>query len=516
MIMTPPTVPGLYGKLPAAGDFVSRRLPAGFIRTWDAWIQSALTASREQLEADWLDVYLTSPIWRFIISPGSGEERAAVGILMPSVDKVGRYFPLTLAAMLDHRHALPHLFVAAADWFDALEQLALSALADGFQMDTFDRELQALALDPSLPSAGDPQPDGGRNRESGAAPIRIEMEALEHLPDAFRELGTCLLMRHYATYSLWSTDGSDLLHPSLLIYRGLPPATDFSGFLTGDWLRFGESKPIVTSSLMTPARLSPANDPGDPVETEGGGPIRWRSRGRTDVGKVRAFNEDAFMENPVSGVWAVADGMGGHLAGDEASQAIVDGLRAISAKDTLERMIADVRESLQETNAKLLRRSRNDKDGQIMGSTVVVMLALANRCATLWAGDSRLYRFRGGQLSQLTRDHSPDSEIENPDSTAPEDQNSSNIVTRALGAETELILDTVVFEASPGDRYLLCSDGLVKAVNAQEIAGILRQTDPDQSSRALIDLALARNARDNVTVIVVTTDGQAAACVNTP
>ena len=146
--MTAPVVPGVYGKLPAVGDFVSRRLPALFVRTWDAWIQEALTVSREQLDTEWLDVYLTSPIWRFIMNPGDGGEKASVGILMPSVDKVGRYFPLTLAAMLDNREALPYLFIAAADWFDALEQLALSALEDGFQLDIFDRELQDPATRP--------------------------------------------------------------------------------------------------------------------------------------------------------------------------------------------------------------------------------------------------------------------------------------------------------------------------------------------------------------------------------
>lgn len=507
--MIAPVVPGLYGKLPAAGDFVSRRLPAGFVRTWDAWIQKALTASREQLDAEWLDVYLTSPIWRFIVNPGNGGEKAPVGILMPSVDKVGRYFPLTLAAMCDKREALPYLFVAAADWFDALEQLALSALEDGFQLDAFDRELQALQLDPQLPTVDDrpsAKEDGGERRD---APIRIEMDTLGHLSEAFKELGACLLMRNYSTYSLWSTEGSDLLNPSLLVYHGFPPATDFSGFLTGDWLRFGESRPTAASPFLSAPRLSPANRPGPSIDTQAIGPIRWHSCGRSDVGKIRTLNEDAFLDHPQCGVWAVADGMGGHLAGDEASQAIVDGLTAISARNALETLIADAHACLQNTNDDLLQRSRKNNDGQIMGSTVVVMLAVANRCATLWAGDSRLYRYRSGHLSQLTRDHSPESETENSDATAIEDENRSNVITRALGAEEELAVDTVIFDADPGDAYLLCSDGLVKAVKAQEIADILNRMDPEESSRALIDLALVRGARDNVTVVVVTADPEA-------
>lgn len=510
--MTAPVVPGVYGKLPAVGDFVSRRLPARFVKTWDTWIQEALTVSREQLDAEWLDVYLTSPIWRFIMNPGNGGEKASVGILMPSVDKVGRYFPLTLAAMLDNREALPYLFIAAADWFDALEQLALSALEDGFQLDAFDRELQALQLDPLISTDSDQPSEKGLSGEDGMVPIRIEMDTLGHIPEAFKELGACLLMRFYSTYSLWSTEGSDLLNPSLLVYHGLPPAADFSGFLTGDWIRFGASKPIVVSPFFYSPGVSPVNDPGSPLDAGAINSIRWHSCGRSDVGKVRVLNEDAFLENPKSGVWAVADGMGGHLAGDEASRAIVDGLTTVDGGDTIETLTADVKACLQNTNTELLRRSRKNENGQIMGSTVVVMLAVGNQCATLWAGDSRLYRYRGGLLSQLTRDHSPACEALNHDQASPQastDTTCSNIVTRALGAEPELDVDAITFQAKHDDTYLLCSDGLIKEVNPREIADILSRSNPEECSRALIDLALARGARDNVTVVVVTADREA-------
>jgi serine/threonine protein phosphatase PrpC len=295
-----------------------------------------------------------------------------------------------------------------------------------------------------------------------------------------------------------------------LVYGGLPPATDFSGFLTGEWLRFGEGPAISVSPSLLPPRLSPPDTAGTAVEIDAALGLRWRSHGRSDVGRIRVVNEDAFLENPQKGVWAVADGMGGHLAGDVASRAVVDALRTVAPQDGIESLIADVNACLQRTNAALLRRSQADAEGQIMGSTVVILLAVANHCATLWAGDSRLYRFRGGRLSQLTRDHSPDAEGEPAEDRSPEKENSSNVVTRALGAEDDLAVDTVVFEADPGDTYLLCSDGLVKEVNPREIADILNQADPEQSSRALIDLALARGARDNVTVVVVVADQEPA------
>jgi type VI secretion system protein ImpM len=484
-------------------------LPAPFVKSWDGWIQEALTASREQLANQWLDVYLTSPIWRFIMSSGNCSEKASIGILMPSVDKVGRYFPLTLAAMIDKHEALPRLFFLAADWFDALEQLALSALEEDLRLDAFDRELQEqrLNLQESKDSAQPLIKEHGKGNGNG--PIRIEMDTLDLIPEALHALTACLLRRHCATYSLWATAGSDLLHPSLLVYQGLPPATDFAGFLTGDWLQSDAGRSTVISLHANDLEFAKTNVKKPPVDKKGIRPIQWRSCGRSDVGNVRAINEDAFLDNPKAGIWAVADGMGGHLAGDEASRAIVDALSGIIQGDTLEALTADVKACLQSTNANLIRRSRENDPDQIMGSTVVVMLAVGRHCAAIWAGDSRLYRFRAGLLTQLSRDHSPDADLTNPDRPldgAPTEMGRSNVITRAVGADETLSLDTITFKAAGGDAYLLCSDGLDKALNQREIENILNRKNPDECSRALIDMALSRGARDNVTVVVVAAD----------
>ena len=111
-------IPGFYGKVPVLGDFVSQRLPISFIKNWDTWLQNGLSASQQELGDDWLDIYLTSPIWRFALRPGVCGADACAGILMPSVDRVGRYFPLTLATKIDASQSLPALFIGAADWFD--------------------------------------------------------------------------------------------------------------------------------------------------------------------------------------------------------------------------------------------------------------------------------------------------------------------------------------------------------------------------------------------------------------
>jgi type VI secretion system protein ImpM len=507
--MSIPVAPGLYGKLPILGDFVSRRLPASFVQTWDAWLQEALCASREQLGSEWLEVYLTSPIWRFVLSPGNCGDKASAGILMPSVDKVGRYFPLTVAAILNEPEALPNLFVTAAAWFDTLEHLALSALEEDVKLEEFDRKVQEQLL--PLPLRATRKPNARSSHERGESDIafQTELERLELLPDALIELSAWLLARFLPRYSLWSTNGSEQMKPAFLAYNGLPSAASFSEFLTGQWQHTRIGVQNAPSSLLTRPD-SPGTVGAQPTdEAKAGVRMLWRSYARSTVGKIRDLNEDAYLENPESGLWAVADGMGGHLAGDEASNAVVEALRSVSASDTLETLSADVTACLQKTNTELLRRAQERQQNQIMGSTVVVMLAVGKHCASIWAGDSRLYRYRGGLLSQLTRDHSLVAEMSWQDPLSPDalaDKTHSNIVTRALGAVPELAVDVLAFEAKPGDTYLLCSDGLLKEVNPHEITEILSQAECDESSRALIDLALARGARDNVTVIVVTAE----------
>lgn len=136
---------GFFGKLPSYGDFVGRRLPAAFTGPWDAWLQAGLADSRAQLGEDWLPIYLNSPIWRFVLGAGVCGPQAWGGVLMPSVDRVGRYFPFTIAAGLDDG-AIP-----AAAWYASLEALALPALGEGFSLPGFDAALLELAP----PSADD-------------------------------------------------------------------------------------------------------------------------------------------------------------------------------------------------------------------------------------------------------------------------------------------------------------------------------------------------------------------------
>jgi len=235
--------------------------------------------------------------------------------------------------------------------------------------------------------------------------------------------------------------------------------------------------------------------------------LSWKSCGITNVGKVRKLNEDSLLERPEMGLWLVADGMGGHSAGDVASQMITENLKKIHEGISLERYIDDVEDKLLKVNEQLLQKSRETTKRNTIGSTVVVFIAYQNYCVYIWAGDSRLYRLRDGNLRQMTTDHSQVELYVEQGLISREEaavHPHGNMITRAVGATDELFLDMDIQTMRSGDRYLLCSDGLTKHLVDFEIEDILREEEnTEDTCKVFIDLTLERGAGDNVTAIVV-------------
>ncbi len=234
--------------------------------------------------------------------------------------------------------------------------------------------------------------------------------------------------------------------------------------------------------------------------------FRWTSAGISDVGKIRKINEDAFADRPDIGLWVVADGMGGHDAGDFASRAIVDSLQQVGLYRRLSTFIDAVEDCLLQVNRDLIEEAEKREASTTIGSTVVTLLAVQDYCGCLWAGDSRAYRLRDGQLQAVSQDHSQVEELIEQGLLLREDAEAhpaANVITRAVGAAEELFVDVELVELQDGDRFLLCSDGLFKEVSEPEIAQQLRQGSCQGVCRDLVQLALERGSRDNVTVIVV-------------
>lgn len=232
--------------------------------------------------------------------------------------------------------------------------------------------------------------------------------------------------------------------------------------------------------------------------------MRYRSVARSHVGKVRTINEDAVLARDDLCLWCVADGMGGHDAGDIASAAIVARLSQTRFSMDGRRMLAAVREGLDEVNGALW--ARGDHGGRIIGSTVVALLAVQDQFACLWAGDSRAYLWRDGQLLQITEDHSVVGDLVRAGMLSPDQAEShpdANIVTRAVGADASFEVDVCTNTVQPGDRFLLCSDGLTKMLNADEIAWFLQMPGLEHTATQLIETTLDRGARDNVSLVLV-------------
>ncbi|HYU11361.1 MAG TPA: PP2C family serine/threonine-protein phosphatase [Stellaceae bacterium] len=232
--------------------------------------------------------------------------------------------------------------------------------------------------------------------------------------------------------------------------------------------------------------------------------LRFTSHGLTHLGLVRRRNEDAFLDRAERGLWVVADGMGGHEAGDLASGMIVEALGAIEPPADLGDFVDAAAAELTSVDAALRRRAAMLGPGAVIASTVVMLLAKSGGFACLWAGDSRLYRWRSSAFQQLTVDHSKVQEMVDAGLLRPEEMAGhplSHIVTRSIGGgrlELGMLRDTV----QPGDRFLLCSDGLSNMVADSEVARELGTATPGEAAQRLRDLVLARGAIDNVTIVI--------------
>ena len=235
----------------------------------------------------------------------------------------------------------------------------------------------------------------------------------------------------------------------------------------------------------------------------------YRSTARSHPGMVRRVNQDCFADCPDIGLWAVADGMGGHAAGEIASRMVCETLAAMQQPISGRDFIDEVKRRVQDVHA-TLKALAAEQDQDIMGTTIAVLLALHNHYACLWAGDSRLYRLRHGQLEQVTRDHSyVQGLIEQGAITASQAERHpmASIVPRAVGASPEADLELEVCHGplAPGDILLICSDGLTKMVSDREIERILNRYG-HKAADSLIEQALSAGGRDNITVVVVTVD----------
>lgn len=231
--------------------------------------------------------------------------------------------------------------------------------------------------------------------------------------------------------------------------------------------------------------------------------LKYEVETRSHPGKVRSNNEDSLFADADAGVFAVADGMGGHERGEWASAAIVDGLSAVRDGD-FDSLLDGVSGAIHAANAAIYAEAQEKSVS--MGSTAVALVLKGGRFAVIWAGDSRAYVLRDGVLHRLSRDHTRVQEmVDRGLLTYEESLNHpmGHVLSRAVGVGKELELDGIADAPSPGDIFLLCSDGLYGVMSDDEIAGVMMASPVADAANNLIDLCLARGAPDNVTVVLV-------------
>lgn len=245
--------------------------------------------------------------------------------------------------------------------------------------------------------------------------------------------------------------------------------------------------------------------------------LNWHSAACTHVGKVRDCNEDAFFNNSPAGLWAVADGLGGYKNGDVASRMIIEALADHTqqpladhtheqAAPALHQRQLELHQVLEQVN-RHLGVEKTLHGSQAIGSTVIsLLLSPQGEAACLWAGDSRCYLLRRQRLYQLTQDHSlvqtwvTQKKINRRQAG---DHPQSHVLTKAIGSDVELTLESVEFDIEQGDRLLLCSDGLYRELNEQQLVAGLSLPTPGAAVTQLATLVLAGAARDNLTALAV-------------
>lgn len=233
--------------------------------------------------------------------------------------------------------------------------------------------------------------------------------------------------------------------------------------------------------------------------------IEFDTAAVTHQGKVRKYNEDSIFTNPTLGLWLVADGMGGHKDGNVASAMIADSAKSLSPSSSREHFLKQFEDKLHDVNHRLLLLSNGDS-ASIVGSTVAGLIIQDNIYTCIWAGDSRCYRIRAGDILQVSHDHTEVQELVDKGMITKEEARTwprRNVITRAVGAHEDFQLETVSGQTMPGDCFVLCSDGLTGHISDQEILTNVNWQSGKIACDKLLAMALERGGKDNISIIIV-------------
>lgn len=387
---------GFYGKLPCKGDFLQRRVSQEFVDAWDPWLQQSLHVSRQQLQDRWLDVYLTSPVWRFALAAGVCGSGAYAGVMLPSVDRVGRYFPLTLVTQLSTEDCLLEVAgEAGRQWFEAAETLALGALqAHDLDLAVFDEQVTTLGAPSFEPAASESAHlrELLQNSQFGQRPghWQVPLASVTSLQRAANVFASRELERSLRPLALWWTDGSDLVAPCWLCSRGLPPVGGFAALLAGSWDGFGWESIGAAMAAVAVADFAPAVAAPDPEPSVAERPVEMIAEQAALTRRPGSVPRVYFVSRPELGIRGLTCSAELDARNVALAQSMADALHDISATGSLASLVEEVRRTLQ-----AVRNQGSRPTGDV---GVVVFLTRPDECAVVCAGGALAIRMRANEI----------------------------------------------------------------------------------------------------------------------
>jgi len=233
------SIVGYYGKIPSKGDFVAQSLPRSFTEPWDNWLREVLAHSKLELGDKWMECYLTSPLYHYALSSGLCGNPSWIGVMMPSVDNVGRYFPMTICKSFPEKSNSLVLLENNKEWLAKAETLLLSCLDDDFSLEGLESNLASLKVKDDSDSTITLKTLRMNRYQDSAWNFPVHEKG--SLGVVYPELLNSMLNSFYSTYSVWHTVGSDIVASGFVISEGLPPYKSMPAFMDGQWSQWGWS-----------------------------------------------------------------------------------------------------------------------------------------------------------------------------------------------------------------------------------------------------------------------------------
>lgn len=430
---------GFFGKVPTNGDFISTGLGRTVQTELDNWLQSGLRASEHAHGAEWEPLFRAAPPWRFVIERSIWGRSTIAGVLLPSTDRVGRSFPLVIAAKLGSFNDNPRLLCFDDTWFTAVEALAETSSARDFDIGGFVAGLKRLRLPHAKPVPRYEVSNGG------------------------------------GRVSIWWTIDVDTRRATGFKTEGPPQAEHFVKLLNRQGAEASPSGPETAPDPMRTAQ---------PVAMVPSSRFAIEKSYATHAGTRLSINADALLVCEKPRLFAVADGVGDGSGAVDAAKVTTNALADVSLHDTLAGIVQDMKGKLGRAHG-LLQSVRTG----LSNASVVALAMHHDAFAVAWVGNARCYLVRNGTMRCLTRDHV--------------EVGLRFALSRSIGAQQQLMPDVLVDTVEAGDQFLLCSAALARTLDERSIAETLLEHPVSEAAEVLIQNGLIANARDNLSAIVV-------------